>query len=70
MNKRNLLPRIIASPFVFGLMTVSYSIAIFRDWFLFLRYGGEFVKYKEKDPSATLQTVYNAVKERSTKTYK
>jgi hypothetical protein len=65
MNKRNLIPRLIVSPLILGLMTVYYSIAIFRDWFLFLRYGGEFVKYKEKDPSATLQTVYNAVKDQS-----
>ena len=61
MNKRNFIPRLIVSPLVFGLMTVTYSIGLIKHWILFIRYGGEWVTYKENQPDVTLQKIYNKV---------
>ena len=63
MNKRNLIPRLIVSPLIFVIMAISCLMLLFKNWILFVRYGGEWVTYKEKEPDVTLQKIYNKTKE-------
>jgi len=53
----NALKRIIASPFVLGIMLTVGLYYIFERWIAFIRYGGEFINYTKGQPK-TVQDVY------------
>jgi hypothetical protein len=62
MNKKRFIPRLIASPFVLGILIVSYTIGCIAQWLLYLRWGGEWVTYR-KDDSNTLKDIFDKLKE-------
>jgi hypothetical protein len=61
MNKKKLLIRIIVSPLILSLLFISYTYQAFSHWFLYLRYGGEWITYKKND-KVSIQGIYNRLK--------
>lgn len=61
MNKRKILLRLLVSPFILGLLMVTYSYGCIKQWFKFIRYGGEWINY-EKDEYKTIKDVYELIK--------
>lgn len=55
------LKRVIASPFVLGIMLITHwGFAIKRTWH-FIRWGGEFIQYP-KDERVTIESIYHEIK--------
>jgi len=53
--------RLIAFPFVFGLILISAVRLIIKNSYLFLRYGGELMLYKEKHTPQSFALVLNKI---------
>ena len=66
MKNKSTLLKIIASPFVLGLMLITYNYSCIKRWLLFLKYGGEFIDY-EKDDLITIHEIYHKLKENEKK---
>lgn len=64
MNKRKLFLRILASPFVLCLLTISYTYGMFAQWIMFIRYGGEWITYFEKNENLTIKDIYKEIKDK------
>ena len=45
MNKKNLIKRIIASPFIFWILLVAYLFWFAKHFIMFIKYGGEWITY-------------------------
>jgi len=58
VNKRKLLLRLIAMPFVLCIVLIAYNYHAFRNALHFLRYGGEWITYSKKDQK-TIQDIFN-----------
>lgn len=54
--------RIIALPFVFGLILVTYNVHVVKYSILFLLYGGEWITYK-KGERKTIQDIFKKLNE-------
>ena len=61
MTKRKLILRIAISPFLLCILIISYSIACFKQWILFIKYGGEWLTYKKDDPKR-MEAIYEILK--------
>lgn len=61
MNKRNLIKRIIASPFLFIIILIGYIFNAFRQWYLVVKYGGEWITYLKDDPKY-IEDIYKELK--------
>lgn len=61
MNKRKFIPRLLVSPFILGVLIVSYSIGCLKHWIRFVRYGGEWITYVKDDPKR-LEDIFNEMK--------
>jgi len=61
MNTNRLLLRLIVSLIILTLLLVTYIYQAFKHWFLFLRYGGEFMHYK-KDDVKRMTEIYELLK--------
>ena len=55
------LPRIIAAPFVFAIIFIAAFFRSVKYTVLFLRFGGEWIVYAEKDAPKTIAQVYEKV---------
>lgn len=55
-----ILLRLIALPFVIGLQLITYIKDLFQTSYMFLRYGGEFIRYKQH--RTTIKDVYDELK--------
>lgn len=64
MNKQRLLLRIIASPFIFGILFISWQYHFVRHFISVMRYGGEWVSY-EKDQPATMTSIFRELKKQN-----
>ena len=53
--------RIIASPFILGLILVAHIFYSIKRTLHFIKYGGEFINY-DKDERATIQKIYEEMK--------
>lgn len=62
MNRKKIIPRLLVSPFVLGLIIMSYIISAIVRWFHFIRYGGEWINY-DKNERKHIQDVYSIVKD-------
>lgn len=62
MKKTGVLLRIIASPFVLGLILIAYILGAFKRWVQFLKYGGEWINY-DKDETVTIQKIYEEIRD-------
>lgn len=61
MKTKNLILRIIVSPFILGLMLIKYNYACIERLFYFLKYGGEWINY-DKEENLTIKKVYEVLK--------
>ena len=55
--------RILAVPFVFGIITIRAVYQIFYESCLFLLYGGEMINYREKNARKTIADIFQKLKE-------
>ena len=61
MKKKRLLLRLLASPFILGMLIIVYIYYSIRRWLDFMKYGGEFINY-EKEDQKTIQQIYEQLK--------
>jgi hypothetical protein len=61
MKILNIIIRIIAFPFVIGLVLVKVNCSAIIDCFSFLMYGGEYIKY-DRQTKATMADIYHELK--------
>lgn len=61
MNKNRLIIRIVASPFIFGMLFVAWQFHFIRHFIEVMRYGGEWSTYA-KDTPATMTAILNELK--------
>ena len=61
MKKINLILRIIAYPFILGLILVKYNAHAIINSIFFVRYGGEWITYAKEDKT-TMQDIYLELK--------
>jgi len=66
MNTNKLALRIIASPFLLGLLIITYAYNCGTHFLLVMRWGGEWVTYK-KDDHKTISKVFDLLKENQLK---
>jgi hypothetical protein len=62
-NRKRFLLRVLVSPFVLGLLIVTFTFSAIRRWLFFIIYGGEFINYKEGESSKTILDVYRLIEE-------
>lgn len=65
MKTIKIILRIIVSPFILGILLVTYNYTVFKRVILFLRYGGEWINYN-KDDNKTIQDLYLIFKSNNT----
>jgi len=63
MNKKRIVLRFLVSPFILGILIVTYGKALFRHFIKFIRYGGEWITYEKEDPKR-MQDIYNLLKDK------
>jgi len=61
-NKRRFLLRIIALPFVFGIIFISHNYFVLKRTYHYLKFGGEYVNFEENE-RANILGIYNMLKE-------
>ena len=61
MKILNIIIRIIAFPFVIGLVLIKVNSTAIIDCFSFLLYGGEYIKY-DSQTKATMADIYQELK--------
>lgn len=49
--------RLLATPFVFGLILITHLYYVFHRTYWFIRYGGEYIGYEPND-RATIKDLY------------
>lgn len=62
MNKRLFIFRLLASPFILGMLTMSYGYGLIKHFIKYLQYGGEWITYAKEDPKR-LEDIYKLLKE-------
>ena len=60
-SKFKLISRLIASPFVLGIVVTTFLMYAIRKWLLFVRYGGEWITYTPKEVK-TIEDIYKHLK--------
>jgi len=64
MKNKNILLRLLVSPFILGMMIITYFYGAIKRWLYFLKYGGEFINFdKDKDENITIQKIYELLKQ-------
>ena len=61
-NKKNFPMRIIALPFVIGLLFITHNFFVLKRTYHFLKFGGEYVNF-EQNERKTIQDIFNMLKE-------
>ena len=64
MKTKKIILRIIVSPFVFVIILIPFFIGFINRFWLFLKYGGEWISYG-KDDKITMQMIFDELKENS-----
>ena len=54
--------RIIVSPFVLGLFLGIHLTEVFKRLFEFIKYGGEWANYEDRNEKATIKKIYKELK--------
>lgn len=62
MNKRNLILRLIVSPFIFGILLISYTYGLFNHFIKYIRWGGEWITY-DKDDTKRMKEIFEYLKD-------
>ena len=63
MNKKTLFLRIIVSPFVLGILAVTYAYEFVKHFIAFMRWGGELITYKKEDQKR-IGDIFDLLKEK------
>ncbi len=66
MKDKKLIPRLLVSPFVLGILVVSYTYGCIKHWIGFIKYGGEWMTYA-KDDTKRMEEIYKLFKEQYSK---
>lgn len=61
-----IVKRIIGSPFVLCIVLIANILLSFKVTLNFLKYGGEFIAYTNKNERKTIASVYYAISKKST----
>ena len=56
--------RILISPFIFLMILTTSIFHSFLDWYLFIKFGGEFYTYKNEEEKKSIGDVYDFLKEK------
>lgn len=62
MNKRNLILRLIASPFILGILLILYTHQLLKHFVKYIRWGGEWITYS-KDDTVRMKDIFDWIKE-------
>jgi len=62
MNTKYLLLRLLVSPIIFALILVGHTYSAVKRFYLFMRWGGEFITFRE-DERQTIEAIYKKLKE-------
>lgn len=62
MKTIDLILRVLAFPFVLGLIIIKYNYHAIRNACLFLKYGGEWITYAKGDRN-TILDIYKEIKD-------
>ena len=62
MKKRKIVIRLLVSPFILGLLLVTYIYSCFKHFIGFIRFGGEWITY-QKDDTKRLEAIFKLLKE-------
>ena len=62
MNTKSLLLRLIVSPIIFALILVGHTYSAVKRFYLFMRWGGEFITF-ENNERPTIEAIYKKLKE-------
>jgi len=65
VHKEKLIPRIIVSPFVFGIMLCGGLFAAIRNVMLFIQFGGEYITLSELEDKESIKSIYQLLKEQN-----
>jgi len=65
-NKRNFIPGLIASPFVFALLFLTHNFFVFNRFWHYMKFGGEYINF-EKNEKHTINEIFNMLKEMNEK---
>jgi hypothetical protein len=64
MKILNFIIRLLAFPFVIGLVLIKVNASAIIDCFSFLMYGGEYIKY-DSQTRATMADIYHELKSKN-----
>lgn len=53
-NKRRIVYRLIALPFVFALIFIAHNLSVLKRTYHFIMYGGEYVNFEENERESML----------------
>lgn len=65
-NKTNLVLRIVVSPLIFCILLISHVLFVFRRFYHFLKYGGEYINFEENE-KPSLMEIHAMLKELNSK---
>ena len=63
MKHNGIFKRIIFSPLVFLLIITSGIISAFTAWYLFIKFGGEWITYKNENDKKSIGDIFELLKE-------
>lgn len=66
MNKQYLVLRLLVSPIIFALILVGHTYLAVKRFYLFMRWGGEFITF-ENNERPTIEKIYKKLKKGETK---
>ena len=61
-NKRRIIQRLIALPFVFSIMLIAHNMFVLKRMWYYILYGGEYVNFEENERDSVLE-IYKMLKE-------
>lgn len=65
-NKANLILRLFVSPLIFFILLITHILFVFKRFYHFLKYGGEYVNFEENE-KPTLMEIHKMLKELNNK---
>ena len=65
MNKKDLLKRLLASPFILGILFIGAVYICIGRFILYLKYGGEWIIFEKKDDVESVYKIYQLLKKQN-----
>jgi len=64
MNNKKIVLRLLVSPFILGILFITYTYQCVKHFIGFVRYGGEWVTY-EKEQVKVMADIYKVLKDKT-----